>query len=106
MKGVHSMDTPFAASNRPPFGTDFAKWAREAGLPDHCRLHGHELQMVAAMTEAMKEEYWRRKAAGGEDLARVKPPSKLPMLLWWVFVFGPLLWAFWKVWGALLFGSP
>jgi integrase len=21
-------------------GTDFAKWAREAGLPDHCRLHG------------------------------------------------------------------
>src|SRR5262249_51190097 len=21
-------------------GNDFAKWAREAGLPDHCRLHG------------------------------------------------------------------
>jgi integrase len=21
-------------------GTDFAAWAREAGLPDHCRLHG------------------------------------------------------------------
>jgi len=21
-------------------GTDFAQWAREAGLPDHCRLHG------------------------------------------------------------------
>jgi hypothetical protein len=21
-------------------GNDFAKWATEAGLPDHCRLHG------------------------------------------------------------------
>lgn len=22
-----------------------------------------------------------------------------------VFVFGPLLWAFWQVWGALIFGG-
>jgi hypothetical protein len=36
----------------------------------------HELQMVAAMTEEMKEEYWRRKAAGGDDLTHVKAPSK------------------------------
>ncbi len=49
------------------------------------------------MTEAMKEEYWRRKAAGGEDLAHVKPPSQLPILLWWLFVFAPLLWVFMKV---------
>ena len=39
----------------------------------------HELQMVAAMAEEMKAEYWRRKTAGGEDLAHVKPPSKLPI---------------------------
>jgi hypothetical protein len=64
----------------------------------------HELQMVATMPDAMKEEYWKRIAEGGDNLAHVKPPSKLPMLLWWVFVAGPLLWAFWKVWGALLFG--
>ena len=65
-----------------------------------------ELQTVAALTEAMKEEYWRRKAEGGRDLARVKPPSKLPMvLLWWLFIFGPLLWAFCEVYGALLFGG-
>ena len=62
----------------------------------------HELQMVAPMTEEMKEEYWRRKAEGGEDLARVPPPSKLPMALWWLFVFGPLLWAFYEVWSPLL----
>jgi type VI protein secretion system component VasK len=65
-----------------------------------------ELQTVAALTEAMKEEYRRRKAEGGRDLARVKPPSKFPMvLLWWLFIFGPLLWAFWMVWGAQLFGG-
>jgi hypothetical protein len=42
----------------------------------------HELQMVAAMPNATREEYWQRKAAGCDDLGRVKPPAKLPMLLW------------------------
>ena len=65
----------------------------------------HELATVAAMTEAMKEEYWRRKARGGEDLTRVPEPSKLPMLLWWVCVFGPLLWALWWLYGGLLGGG-
>jgi hypothetical protein len=32
--------------------------------------------------------------------------EQLPMvLLWWLFIFGPLLWAFCEVYGALLFGG-
>jgi hypothetical protein len=65
----------------------------------------HELLTVAAMPDAMREQYWRRKAAGGEDLAHVKPPSQLPIILWWLFVFAPLLWICMKVLDALFGGA-
>jgi hypothetical protein len=33
-------------------GNDFAKWVREAGLPDHCRLHGLKKAAVRRRAEA------------------------------------------------------
>ena len=58
--------------------------------------------MVAAMPNATREEYWQREAAGGADLGRVKPPAKLPMLMWWVFV-APRSFGYSRGFGAICF---
>ena len=57
-------------------GTDFAKWAREAGLPDHCRLHGLKKAGMRRGAEAGNTTHELMAFSGHKTLAEVQRYTK------------------------------
>ena len=53
-------------------GTDFARWAREAGLPDHCRLHGLKKAGMARLADAGDTTHELMAVSGHKTLAEVE----------------------------------
>jgi integrase len=53
-------------------GTDFAKWAREAGLPDHCRLHGLKKAGMRRLADAQNTTHELMAISGHKTLAEVE----------------------------------
>ena len=53
-------------------GNDFAKWAREAGLPDHCRLHGLKKGGMRRAAEAGNTAHELMAFSGHKTLAEVQ----------------------------------
>ena len=53
-------------------GTDFAKWARDAGLPDHCRLHGLKKAGMARLADAGDTTHELMAVSGHKTLAEVE----------------------------------
>jgi integrase len=57
-------------------GTDFAKWTREAGLPDHCRLHGLKKAGMRRGAEAGNTTHELMAFSGHKTLAEVERYTK------------------------------
>ncbi len=57
-------------------GTDFARWAREAGLPDHCRLHGLKKAGMARLADAGDTTHELMAVSGHKTLAEVERYTK------------------------------
>jgi integrase len=57
-------------------GTDFAKWAREAGLPNHCRLHGLKKAGMRRGAEAGNTTHELMAFSGHRTLAEVQRYTK------------------------------
>jgi integrase/recombinase XerD len=57
-------------------GTDFAKWAREAGLPDHCRLHGLKKAGMRRGAEAGMSTHELMAQSGHKTLSEVERYTK------------------------------
>jgi enterobacteria phage integrase len=57
-------------------GTDFAKWAREAGLPNHCRLHGLKKAGMRRGAEAGNTTHELMAESGHKTLAEVERYTK------------------------------
>jgi integrase len=57
-------------------GTDFAKWARAAGLPDHCRLHGLKKAGMARLADAGDTTHELMAVSGHKTLAEVERYTK------------------------------
>jgi integrase len=57
-------------------GTDFAKWAREAGLPDHCRLHGLKKGGMRRGADAGLTTHELMARSGHKTLAEVERYTK------------------------------
>jgi integrase/recombinase XerD len=53
-------------------GTDFAKWAGEAGLPDHCRLHGLKKAGMRRLAEDGDTTHELMAISGHKTLAEVE----------------------------------
>jgi integrase len=53
-------------------GKDFAKWAREAGLPDHCRLHGLKKAGMARLADAGSTSHELMAISGHKTLTMVE----------------------------------
>jgi integrase len=53
-------------------GNDFARWAREAGLPDHCRLHGLKKAGMTRRANAGDSAHKLMAASGHKTLAMVQ----------------------------------
>jgi integrase len=53
-------------------GNDFAKWAREAGLPDHCRLHGLKKAGMARLADAGNTSHELMAISGHKTLSMVE----------------------------------
>jgi integrase len=57
-------------------GNDFAKWAREAGLPDHCRLHGLKKAGMTRLADAQNTTHELMAVSGHKTLAEVERYTK------------------------------
>jgi integrase len=57
-------------------GTDFAQWARAAGLPDHCRLHGLKKGGMRRAAEAEMTTHELMARSGHKTLAEVERYTK------------------------------
>jgi integrase len=57
-------------------GTDFARWAREAWLPDHCRLHGLKKAGMARLADAGDTTHELMAVSGHKTLAEVERYTK------------------------------
>jgi integrase len=57
-------------------GRDFAKWAKEAGLPDHCRLHGLKKAGMRRLAEDGGTTHELMAISGHKTLAEVQRYTK------------------------------
>jgi integrase len=57
-------------------GNDFAKWAREAGLPDHCRLHGLKKAGMRRLAEDGSTAHELMAISGHRTLSEVQRYTK------------------------------
>lgn len=57
-------------------GNDFAKWAREAGLPDHCRLHGLKKAGMRRLAEDGGTAHELMAMSGHRTLSQVQHYTK------------------------------